>query len=30
MEIKLAKNDILSNYKVKLKDYSFASEFERL
>lgn len=30
MEIKLAKNDILSNYKVKLRDYSFASKFERL
>ncbi|MBQ3438201.1 MAG: S8 family peptidase [Fusobacterium sp.] len=30
MKIKLAKNDMLSNYKVRLKDFNFANEFENI
>ncbi len=30
MKIKLAKNDVPSNYKVKLKDFTFATQFEKL
>lgn len=30
MEIKLAKKDILSNYKVKLKDFSYVEKFESI
>lgn len=30
MEIKLAKNDVLSNYKVKLKDFNYADKFEKI
>ncbi|MDY5794460.1 MAG: S8 family peptidase [Fusobacterium gastrosuis] len=30
MKINIAKNDIFSNYKVKLKDFRFAKQFEKL
>ncbi|WP_022819852.1 S8 family peptidase [Fusobacterium russii] len=30
MEIKLARNDVPSNYKVKLKDFNFARKFENI
>lgn len=30
MKIKLAKNDMFSNYKVRLRDYNFARQFEKL